>query len=148
LITIQRRFGGDGRSNPRDGRIRADIEFIRSNPVCGDGLLGGFQVELPAANQLVKLSFEPVFYLGVPRRGPVGLRPEIFDRIGATEFERNQVIDLVIAGTVRRDAIFPVNFAFHFCRNVTHLFSVSGYTEIMNCDLPRMSIHFFAVVGR
>jgi hypothetical protein len=52
----------------RDGRIPADIEFIRSNPVCGDGLLGGFQVELPTANQLVKLSFEPIFHLGVPKK--------------------------------------------------------------------------------
>jgi hypothetical protein len=29
-----------GRSNPRDGRIRADIEFIRCSPVCCDRMLG------------------------------------------------------------------------------------------------------------
>jgi hypothetical protein len=69
----------------------------------------------------------------------VGFRPEIFDRIGATEFERNQVIDLVIARTVRRDAIFPVNFAFHFCRNVTHLSAVSGYAEILRCNVECVS---------
>jgi hypothetical protein len=28
--------------------------------------LGGFEVELPAANQRVKFAFEPVFNLGVP----------------------------------------------------------------------------------
>jgi hypothetical protein len=41
LITIHRRFRSSGRSNPRNGRIRADIEFKRTNPVSGDGLLCG-----------------------------------------------------------------------------------------------------------
>ena len=44
------------------------------------------------------------------------------------------MINLVIAGTVRYDAVLPVNFEFHFRRNVTHLFGVSGYTEILNRD--------------
>jgi hypothetical protein len=53
----------------------------------------------------MKFAFEPVLNLSVPRRGPVGLRPEIFDRIGTAEFEWNQVINLVIVGAVRCDAV-------------------------------------------
>ena len=33
-------------------------------------MLGCLEVQLPAANQLVKLVFEPVLYLRVPRQGP------------------------------------------------------------------------------
>src|ERR1700719_472333 len=49
----------------------------------------------------MKLVFEPVFNLSIPRRGSMRLRPEIFDRIGAAEFQWNQVVNLVIAGAVR-----------------------------------------------
>jgi hypothetical protein len=63
--------------------------------------------------------------LGVPSRA-MGLRPEIFDGIGATEFEGNQVINLVIAGAVRRDAVFPVNLALRFRRNIAHISGIRG----------------------
>jgi hypothetical protein len=45
------------------------------------------------------------------------------------EFEWNQVINLVIAGAVRGDAVFSVNFAFHFRRNVTYFLVLSTHTE-------------------
>ena len=35
----------------------------------------------------MKLVFEPVFNLSIPRRGSMRLRPEIFDRIGPAEFQ-------------------------------------------------------------
>jgi hypothetical protein len=52
---------------------------------------------LPTANQLVKLAFQSIFNLGVPRRSLVGFRLEILDRLGAAEFKWNQMIDLVIS---------------------------------------------------
>ena len=71
VVRIERRLRSGGRSDPLDGRIRTEIQFIRFDPVCGDGLLGCFQVEPPTANQLMELAFQSVFNLGVPRRGPV-----------------------------------------------------------------------------
>jgi hypothetical protein len=38
---------------------------------------------------------------------------------------------------MRCDAVFPVDFAFHFRRNVTHLSAVSGYTDILHRDVER-----------
>ena len=49
------------------------------------------------------------------------------------------MINLVIAGTGRYDAVLPVNFEFHFRRNVTHLFGVSGYTEILHRNFECIS---------
>jgi hypothetical protein len=49
--------------------------------VVGDGQLGCLEVQLPTANQFMELAFQSVLNLGVPRRGPVRFRPEIFDRI-------------------------------------------------------------------
>jgi hypothetical protein len=80
----------------------------------------------------MEFAFQSVFYLSVPRCRAMGLRPEIFDRNGAAEFEWNQVINLVIAGAVGCDAVFPVDFAFHFRRNIAHLSAVSGYTDILH----------------
>jgi hypothetical protein len=45
------------------------------------------------------------------------------------------MITFVITAFMRCDAVFPVNFPLHFRRNVTHLFGVSGYTEILNRDI-------------
>src|SRR5271165_3924326 len=53
------------------------------------------------------------------------------------------MIDLVIAGVVRCDAVFRVNFALHFRRNVTHLSAVSGYTDILHRNvecIPRRQL--------
>ena len=49
------------------------------------------------------------------------------------------MINLVIAGIVRCDAVLRINFPFHFRRNVAHLFGVSGYTEILHRDCERVS---------
>src|SRR5260370_13420128 len=49
------------------------------------------------------------------------------------------MIDFVITGAVRCDAILLVNFPLHFRRNVTHLFGVSTNTEILNRDLECVS---------
>ena len=42
------------------------------------------------------------------------------------------MIDLVIAGTF--EAVLLVNLSLHFRWNVTHLFGVAGYTEILHRD--------------
>jgi hypothetical protein len=49
------------------------------------------------------------------------------------------MIDFVITGAVRCDAILLVNFPLHFRRNVTHLFGVSTNAEILNRDLECVS---------
>src|SRR5271166_6380173 len=85
----------------------------------------------------MKLVFEPVFNLSIPRRGSMGVRPEIFDRIGPAEFEWNQVINLVITGAVRGDAVFAVNLPLHFRRYIAHLLRVSGRADILSCDIER-----------
>ena len=36
----------------------------------------------------------------VPGRGFVGLWPQVLDRVGTAEFQRDQVIDFVLAGSV------------------------------------------------
>jgi hypothetical protein len=64
----------------------------------------------------------------------VGFRPEIFVRVGVAEFKRNEMINFVIAPTMRCDAVLLVNFPLHFRRNVPHLLGVSGYTEILHRD--------------
>ena len=69
----------------------------------------------------------------------MGFQPEIFDRIGTAKFQRNQVIDFVITTFMRCDAVFSVNFAFHVRRNVTHLFGVSTYAQILHRDFECVS---------
>jgi hypothetical protein len=53
------------------------------------------------------------------------------------------MINLVIAGAVQGDAVFSVNLAFHFRRNVTHLSAVFGYADILHrnveCIPPAVS---------
>src|ERR1700730_10353532 len=71
------------------------------------------------------------------RFGSAGIRPEIFDRIGTAEFEWNQVINLVIAGAVRCDAVFAVNLPLHFPRYIAHFSGVSGRADILSCDIER-----------
>src|SRR5580704_8025693 len=87
----------------------------------------------------MKLVFEPVFNLSIPRRGSMGLRPEIFDRIGPAEFQWNQVINLVIAGAVRYDAVFAVNLALHFRRYISHFSGVSMGANILSCNVKRVA---------
>ena len=79
--------------------IEPGVDFVEAiEESVGSCELCCLEVELPAANQCMKLVFEPVFNLSIPRRGSMRLRPEIFDRIGSAEFEWNQVINLVSPG--------------------------------------------------
>jgi hypothetical protein len=47
------------------------------------------------------------------------------------------VINLVITGAVRGDAVFAVNLPLHFLRNIAHLLRVSGRADILSCDIER-----------
>jgi hypothetical protein len=51
----------------------------------------------------------------------------------------NQMIDFGVAVFMKRDAVLAVDFSFHFCRNLTHLFTVSGYTEILHRNFECVS---------
>jgi hypothetical protein len=55
---------------------------------------------------------------------------------------------------MRCDAVFPVDFAFHFRRNVTHLSAVSGYTDILHRNVecvprrqPRIGKNWCGLLG-
>ena len=47
------------------------------------------------------------------------------------------MINLVIAGVVRCDAVFAVNLALHFRRYIAHFSGVSGGADILSCDIER-----------
>jgi hypothetical protein len=91
----------------------------------------------------MELAFEPVFNLRVPRRGPVGLRPEILDRIGASEFKWNQMIDFVVASSMICDAVLAVNLLPNYLRNIAHLFGYPGTQRswaVTSNALPGVSV--------
>ena len=50
LITIQMEIPQRQVKQARDRRIRADVQFVRLDPVCGDRVLCCLEVELPDAN--------------------------------------------------------------------------------------------------
>src|ERR1700674_5745903 len=87
----------------------------------------------------MKLVFKPVFNLSIPRRGSMRLRPEILDRIGSPEFEWNQVINLVVAGAARYDAVFAVDLPLHFRRYIAHFSGVSVGANIWSCNIKRVA---------
>jgi hypothetical protein len=45
LSKIRWSHRSDGQSQPRDGRIRAEVQFIRLDPVCCDRLLCRLEVK-------------------------------------------------------------------------------------------------------
>ena len=87
-------FRGDSEALGETSREMGGFRLTYFYTLRGDRLLACLEVQLPTANQFMELAFQSVFNLGVPRRGPVRFRPEIFDRIGTAEFEGNQMIDL------------------------------------------------------
>jgi hypothetical protein len=54
-----------------------DIVYNKNTAAKLDLANKGGLPERSAANQLVKVIFEPVFYVGIRGCGPVGLRPQI-----------------------------------------------------------------------
>jgi len=66
--------------------VRAKGALVTGDPVASDLLLCGSEVEFARADIGVQTVFELVFDMRVPGRGLVGLRPEVSDRVGATEF--------------------------------------------------------------
>jgi hypothetical protein len=59
--------------------------------------------------------------------------------VSAAYGKGNQMIDFVVAVFMKRDAVLAVDFSFHFCRNLTHLFTVSGYTDILHRNFECVS---------
>ena len=66
--------------------VRAESTLVAGDPIASDVLLGSFQSEFTRADIGMQTVFELVFDMRVPGRGLVGLRPEVSDRVGATEF--------------------------------------------------------------
>jgi hypothetical protein len=64
ITRIHRSRRSGGRDNSRDGWIRADIEFIRSNPVSGDGLLGLYSGQVVRRKPTRKVSLRADLLLG------------------------------------------------------------------------------------
>jgi hypothetical protein len=79
--------------------------------------------------------FNPIFQNGIPRRRPVGLRPQVLYVIGPTQLPRNQVINLAVpAGfvwdarriIVARQAVILENLLFHRSRNMARISAPFG----------------------
>jgi hypothetical protein len=50
------------------GRRRTNVFLVGFNPVGGYLALGGLEIQLAGAYELVELSFERIFHIGVPGR--------------------------------------------------------------------------------
>ncbi len=83
-----------------------EILFVSGDPVGGDVMLGGRQVETSLTNHLVKMLFESVFDVGVPGGQRVGFGPEIVDVLGSSQARSNEEIDLIVFGAGAGDAVF------------------------------------------
>src|SRR5262249_1730138 len=52
----------------RSGRARTSVFLVRFDPVGGYLALGGLQIQLAGAYELLELPLKGIFHIGVPRR--------------------------------------------------------------------------------
>jgi hypothetical protein len=90
---------------------RADQPDVQGGPVRRDALLQAAEAVAPRAGPIVRLGLQAVLLV---EAGPWArsLWEEIGHRVGATELERHQMVDLVLARPVGRDTVRGEHFAF------------------------------------
>lgn len=77
-----------------------EIFLVGGDPVSRDLMLGSRQLHFAAAHFVVHFVFQLVFDVGIPGLGQIRLRPEVFEGIGAAEFQADEMVYFVIAGLV------------------------------------------------
>jgi len=78
----------------RSWRTLGDVFLVSLDPVGRDLVLGGLEIDLPGADQIIHL--QHIFYIRVPGGCMVGLRPEVSYGVRTAEGKWNQVIHLVV----------------------------------------------------
>lgn len=91
-----------------EARLRLEPAPVRPQPVAGDAVLGVREVERPVADFVVQPVLKPVLLVKAGRRVR-GLWKEVAARVGASEFERDQVVDLVLACPVSPDPVVAIH---------------------------------------
>src|SRR5712671_5542973 len=98
--------GASGRSNCSDARVApttggvrpmlrlqgfvgVKVLFVRRDPIRRDVLLGGGEIQLPVANQIVQAIFKRILHARVPDGRGIGLRPQVSYVVGAAESGSN-----------------------------------------------------------
>src|SRR5512140_889646 len=119
--------------------IRPHVNTISSHPVLRDDLLRHCEVERACAYPPMQLVLECVLDVRIPRSGAEGLRPEIADRIGATELKTDQVIDLVLARLARADAVARVDSSLHLYWDIAYALRISGHADVSRAHGERGS---------
>ena len=111
-------------------QLRAKIFLIGSDPIGRDLPLGRCQVEMPLAHFGMQTIFQRIFDVGVPGLREIGLRPEIFYRIGAAKLQADKMVNLVLSGLVLRNPISGVDLTLDADGDVADFFAVAGNADI------------------
>src|SRR6476620_12157343 len=119
------------RTMPGRQWVRPHVDTISFHPVLRDNLLRLSEIERSRAYPPMQLVFERVLDVRIPWRGAEGLRPEISNRVGATELKADQVIDFVLSRLSRADAIARVDHSLHLDGDIAHALRIAGHADVL-----------------
>jgi hypothetical protein len=77
----------------------------------------------------VELVFENILRIEIAMRSVVKLWPEVRDCVAASEFQRDQVVDFVLADRVVTDSILLIHATLFGFRHVANAFRVTRTTD-------------------
>ena len=94
---------------------------------------------LPEQTSACSRILQLVLDVRVPRHSLIRLWPEVLDRVGTAEFQGDQVIHFVLAGSVVGDAVRGIDLILHGLRHVPNLLAVARNTDVVLGHVQRIA---------
>ena len=103
--------------------------MIGGDPVACDEGLDAVQADVAGAEESVQTVLEDVLAVQVSPRVIVRFGPEVANRIAATQLERDEVVNLVLAGRAVGNAVLRIDLVLFGFGDVADAGGVSGSTD-------------------
>ena len=101
--------------------------------------MGGLEIQLAGADELVELPLKRIFHIGVPGQCFTRLGPKVTNGIRSSQRQRNQVINFVVASLVLRDTLLGVRLSLKPCRHRSDLLCVAGNAHVLGGYVERIT---------
>ena len=111
--------------------------MVRGDPVTRDESLDTTETDLARTQKSVQTVFKNILAVEVSVRVIIQLGPQVANRVAPAKFERDEVVDLVLASGVMSDAVLRVDLVLLGFGNVANAGRIAGPTDRRNRYMER-----------
>jgi len=122
--------------------------MVRGDPVTRDESLDTTETDLARTHESVQTIFKNVLAIQVAVRVIIQLGPQVANRVAPAKFERDEVVDLVLASRVMSDAVLRIDLVLLGFGNVANAGRITGPTDRRNGYMERHARRHAKIIQR